>query len=197
MGVAAAAIGDPVSVGIPTLLEISDPATGQVAAVPTGLPVGWIMFILFLMLLLVAIGLLAFLCIIKKKNKEKDDGFVPLKTEPVTPLTESGRYEPVREYDSDYGSQIGAYESPSVTKRASAMSKPVPKPPPKPPKADPGLLKCRIVHYVEKTDDSVLAVEEGDIVYVTPQDFDEGGDWVWVTSGKEEGYVPRSAVLCI
>jgi hypothetical protein len=179
--VAAAAIGDPKGIGIPTLIKVTDPATGQSRAVPTGLPVGWIIFLVFLMLMLAAIGLLIFLCCKKKKAIENGEGgHTPLREDPIArPLVDSGvRYEPVREYDSDYGSDIGGYSPSPAASQVESQ-----------------LISCRIVHFVEATDDSVLPVEEGEIVQVLPADFNDHGEWVWVKHGPLEGYVPRTALL--
>ena len=68
--------------------------------------------------------------------------------------------------------------------------------PPVPAKPSKSVISCRIVCHFDATDESVLAVGEGDVVRVLPKDFQDGGDWVWAAGpGGAEGYVPRTALL--
>merc|ERR1711916_361090 len=99
-----------------------------------------------------------FLCVIKKKRAEADT-----------------RYEPVEQYDKSYGSQIesSAPLSTAPTPVAVKASKP-----PVLAKPSKSVISCRIVCHFDATDESVLAVGEGDIVRVLPKDFQDGGDWV-------------------
>jgi len=183
--VATAVMGEPRDIGIPTLVLVTDPATGESKAVNRGLALGWIFFILFWMLLLVAVGLIVLFCFMKKKMTDGS----------------RGRYEPVEEYDSSYGSQfenaslIEPEPEPLAFLAPTPATKSTPAVPAKPPKpAKPAVISCRIVHHYDASDESVLQANKGDTVRVLPKDFDADGDWVWALAGGREGYVPRGAL---
>ena len=186
--IASAVMGEPQDVGISTLLSVTDPATGRTKAVNRGLALGWIFFIVFWMLLVVAIGLVILLCVLKKKLIDGKES----------------RFEPVEIYDSSYMSQVeygSKVESESPLQSlglapAPTTMKAAPPPVPSKPSKE-SVVSCRIMHYYDASDESVLQANKGDTVRCQPKDFADDSDWVWARAGGHEGYVPREALMRI
>lgn len=172
--VATAAFNDPGAIGIPNLLDVTDPVSGAVATAPAsgGLPMIWIIVIILLFVLLILLIVLIVLCCMRKNEKERN-GHVPLREVPLEPLVNYSRPP------SNYGAP--AYSSVQTNSRPASAS----------------LVSCRMIHSVEQTDDTIVPAREGDIVFVLPEDFADTGEWVWVKAGTQEGYVPRSYLLRI
>lgn len=54
------------------------------------------------------------------------------------------------------------------------------------------MLTCTVTHSVPVATETALAVTQGNIAFVEPADWAEGGEWVWCLVGNNRGYVPRS-----
>jgi hypothetical protein len=68
--IANAVMTEPRDVGVSTLVDVTDPVTGRSIATDRGLALGWIFFIIFWMLLLVAVVMIVALCYYRSKLRE-------------------------------------------------------------------------------------------------------------------------------
>ncbi len=54
------------------------------------------------------------------------------------------------------------------------------------------LITCQVLTDVVDKGDSILQAKRGEIAFVTKEDWDEGGEWVFGKVGLQSGYLPRS-----
>jgi hypothetical protein len=169
--VASSAFNDPGAIGIPDLIDITDPVTNAVATAPPsgGLPLVWIIIIVLLVVLLILLVVLIILCCKRKKDQEANAYNGPLRDMPLEPLVNYSR--PPSTYTP----------APMATSRPPSAS----------------LVSCRMIHSVDQSDDTVVPAREGDVVFVLPEDFADTGEWVWVKAGTQEGYVSITKVVII
>ena len=179
--VAAAALADPAQIGIPTLLSVTDPTTGESAtpSPPGGLSLPIIIAIVIGVLLLVALIILIILCCARKKESDR----------PRPRSRASEVYVPLDERRVDFDSFDSSFDggAAAVARKPSAARSDG--------RIKSGLVSCRMLHAVQDTADTVLPAREGDIAFATPEDYAETGEWVWVKIGTREGYVPRSYLI--
>jgi hypothetical protein len=154
------------SLAIPRLISVTDPTTGEVYTLPTGLSIGIIIAAAVggLLLITLIIILIVYCC------RRHRDPYRYSKGRPSSSFNNNApaSFVPLTDYSA---------------------------PAPVPASALPSTVMCRLQYNVVDQGDSILCCNEGDVVAVSREDFRETGEWCWASFNGKAGYVPRSYLI--